>query len=58
MRITAALVLLIAGTTMVALAGPPGFGASVPEIDPGSAVSVVALLTSGLLMFRKRSNKR
>jgi hypothetical protein len=48
-------VLLAIGASSFAFAGNGGFG--VPEIDPGSAVSVVAMLSGGLLMVRGRRKK-
>ncbi len=44
--------LLFVGVAGIAVAGPNGFSA--PEIDPSSAISVLALLGSGLLMVRTR----
>jgi hypothetical protein len=53
-KITAT-VLLLFGTAVVGLAGPPGFGPSpVPEIDPGSAMSGLLLLSAALVMIRGR----
>ena len=47
-----ALVLLLIGTSVALLAnpGPP----AAPEIDPGSAVSALALVSGALLVIRGR----
>jgi len=44
-----ALLLLLLGTCCIAFAQPP-----VPEINPGSAGSALALLSGALLMIRAR----
>jgi hypothetical protein len=44
--------LLLIGSAAVALAGPRGF--SVPEIDPGSAVTGLTLLGGVTLIVRGR----
>jgi hypothetical protein len=44
-------VLLLIGSASVALATP------VPEIDPGSGMSALALLSGALLVIRARRNK-
>jgi len=47
------MLLLLAGASVFALGGP----ASVPEIDPGSAGSALALLSGGLLVLRSRRGR-
>ncbi len=44
-------ILLLLGVAGVALATPVGFA---PEIDPGSAVSALALVSGALLVIRNR----
>jgi hypothetical protein len=34
------------------------FGASVPEIDPGSGASALTLLAGAILLFRSKTSKR
>ena len=48
----AASILLLLGATMVALGDPTGF--DVPEIDPGSIVSGLALFSGAVLLIRTR----
>lgn len=50
-----ATITILLGVTTAAMAGGAGFGATVPEIDPGTAVSALALLSTGLFMVRRRS---
>jgi hypothetical protein len=45
--------ILFAGAASVAFGG----GQSVPEIDPGSAVSAIALATGSILILRSRLRK-
>ena len=49
-----AITLLLLGATTVALAGSPGFGADAPEIDPGSIVTGLTLLSGAVLLIRTR----
>jgi hypothetical protein len=49
---TKAAVLIVLLTASVAFAG--GGPAPVPEIDPGTGVSALALLSGGLLLLRSR----
>jgi hypothetical protein len=52
------IVLLVVGMSGVALAGAgPWAPAAVPEIDPGSVVRAVALLSGGLLLVKIRRRK-
>lgn len=51
MRKVLAVALVVLGVAGVAMATP------VPEIDPGSAGSAVALIAGALLMFSARRNK-
>ncbi len=48
------LALLVAAFAGAALCMPPPPPPSVPEIDPGSAASALALLAGVLLVFRAR----
>jgi len=52
MRKLIALVLLVVGSSVVAVAGP-----SVPEIDPASGVNALALIAGGLAILRSCRNK-
>jgi hypothetical protein len=52
MRKLFGMMLLVAGSSAVALAG-----AAVPEIDPASAASAVALISGGLLLISTRRKK-
>ncbi len=49
---TIGMTLLLLGASTLALAAPPPTNA--PEIDPGSAVSALALLSGTVLMVRSR----
>jgi hypothetical protein len=52
---TCGLALIVAGTASAALAGgPPGS----PEIDPGSAVSALAVLSGGILLLTDRLRRK
>ena len=56
------LLMLLSATALTAGAGadPPTSCASVPEIDPGSVLSAVTLLTGGLMVMtdRKKAEPR
>ena len=45
---------MLIGCAIVALANPGPPGGGVPEIDPGSIISVSALIGSVLVMMRRR----
>jgi hypothetical protein len=45
---------MLIGCAIVALANPGPPGGGVPEIDPGSIVSVSALIGSVLVMMKRR----
>ena len=51
-------IVLILGITSLALCGPGGPIPMAPEIDPGSAMSAVALVSAGLLMLSRRRKQR
>jgi hypothetical protein len=51
------LVVALAATTSSAFAGPPPPPAAVPEIDPGSAGTAVALAMSALALLDRRRTK-
>jgi hypothetical protein len=53
MRKLFGMMLLVAGSSAVALAQSQG----VPEIDPASAASAVALISGGLLLISTRRKK-
>ena len=53
MKKTIGMMLLVIGAAGSAMAGTV-----VPEIDPGSVGSAVALLGGGLLVIRSRRNKK
>jgi len=53
------IVLLVVGMSAVAQAGAGAWApAAVPEIDPGSVVRAVALLSGGLLLVKIRRKKQ
>jgi hypothetical protein len=59
-RKTCGLALVLAASAGVAWAGgpPPLQGQSVPEINPGSAVTALGLLVGGVLMVTDRLRRK
>ena len=52
----AQIALLVVGCSVALFAAPPGFGAA-PEIDGGSAVTALALLSGMVLVIRGRAKQ-
>lgn len=57
-RKAAGALLVLTAVAGSAIAGGPLPPTAVPEIDPGSAVSALALLSSGVLMLTDRIRRR
>jgi hypothetical protein len=53
-----ALLLILAAVAGTAQAGPPGPPGSVPEIDPGSLLSAMALLGGGALLLTEKLRRK
>ena len=54
MRKIIGMLLLGLAVAELALANPGGLGPATPEIDPGSVVSALTLLSGALLLRRRR----
>lgn len=55
MRKIIALLLFVLASSAVAMAAPPPF--SIPEIDPASGATALALISGGLLILRSYRRK-